>query len=85
MPTAPTGPLPIQPARPSPNGLHGLSRMGKNPQTPSKAREPPAHQDCAEAVRRRVEADVADMDLSTAQITKTNRFPSKLKQDKAKP
>ena len=64
-----------------PKGLDGLSRMARTPQTDKAL--PHDQEDFAEAVRRRVEADVADMDLNTVQITKTNRFPSKLKPNKA--
>lgn len=84
-PSDPASPEPTHrtTAAASPKGLDGLSRMARTPQTKNRGREPPAHEDFAEAVRRRVEADVADMDLSTVQITKANRFPSKLKPSKA--
>eukprot|EP00435_Cladocopium_sp_Y103_P063892 s250_g25.t1 len=85
-PSNPASPEPTRrqkTATTSPKGLDGLSRMARTPQTSSKEEEPPPHQDFAETVRRRVEADVADMNLSNVQITKTNRFTSKLKPQKA--
>ena len=63
-------------------GLEGLSHMAKTP-PPSSREKKTAPDNFAESVRRRVEVDIAELDLTRIQITKTNRFPSKMKPTKA--
>ena len=62
-------------------GLEGLSHMEKT--APTSNREKTTAPDNFESVRRRVEVDIAELDLTRIQITKTNRFPSKMKPTKA--
>ena len=66
----------------SPRGLEGLSRMARTPPTPHSPGRG-SSQSFPELVRRRVEVDIANLSADDFEITRANRFPSKMKPSQA--